>query len=154
MKLEIEFVPTKLRYSSFWRVFSKEEWDNIKNRIIEKNGRSCQICSETEDNLTLDAMWNYNDNKHIQRLEGFILLCEMCHYTKHLGIAENLAKIGQFDYTRLIDHFCKVNNCSREEFEERKATAYKLWEERSMYKWKRDLGNYNLWKKKPKTTKT
>lgn len=153
MKLEIEFVPTKLRYSSFWRVFSKEEWDNIKNKITEENGR-CQICGETGDNLTLDAMWNYNDNKHVQRLEGFILICEMCHYIKHLGIAETLADRGLLDYNRLIDHFCKVNNCSREEFEERRAKAYEIWERRSMYKWKRDLGNYRLWKKKVKVTKT
>ena len=148
MKLEIEFVPIKLRYSSFWRVFSKEEWDSLKNKIIEKNGRRCQICGDTEDNLTLDVVWNYDDDQHVQRFEEFILLCEMCHYTKHLGVAGTLADRGLLDYNKLIDHFCKVNNCSREEFEEHRAKAFKIWEERSMYKWKRDLRNYQLWKKK------
>ena len=97
--------------------------------------------------MILDATWNYDDEKHVQKFEGFILLCEMCHYIKHLGIAGTLADKGLLDYDKLIEHFCKVNNCSRDEFEESKAKAFEIWEKRSQYKWKRDLGKYQ-WKNK------
>jgi hypothetical protein len=93
--------------------------------------------------LTLDAVWNYDDDEHIQRLDSFILLCEMCHYTKHFGLVKMLVE-SSLDYNELIDHFCKVNNCSREEFEENKSRAFEIWERRSTYKWKRDLGKYEL----------
>ena len=143
-KLEIEFVPTRLRYSSFYRVFSREEWNKLRDEIIEKNGKRCQICGETEGALTLDAVWNYDDDEHIQRLDSFIFLCEMCHCTKHFGLVKMLVDRGSLDYNELIDHFCKVNNCSREEFEENKSRALEVWERRSTYKWKRDLGKYEL----------
>lgn len=103
--------------------------------------------------MTLDPIWNYDDEKHVQKLEGFIPLCQMCHYVKHLGIAGTLADRGMLDYNRIIEHFCKVNKCSKEEFEESKAKAFEIWETRSMYKWKRDLVKYELRKKKATPTK-
>ena len=104
--------------------------------------------------MNLDPIWNYDNEEHVQKLEGFILLCQMCHYVKHLGIAGTLADRGMLDYNRIIEHFCKVNNCSKEEFEESKAKAFEIWERRSTYKWKRDLVKYELRKKKAALTKT
>ena len=104
--------------------------------------------------MNLDPVWSYDDEKHVQKLEGFILLCETCHYTKHLDIAETLADRGMLDYEKLVEHFCKVNNCSREEFEESKAKAFETWERRSQYKWKRDFGKYGLKRKKAELTQT
>jgi len=154
MKLEIEFIPTTLRYSSFHRLFSREEWNKLRDEIIEKNGRRCQICGETKGIMNLDPIWSYDDEEHVQKLEGLILLCEMCHYIKHLSIVGTLADRGMLDYNRIIEHFCKVNNCSKEEFEESKAKAFEIWETRSMYKWKRDLVKYELRRKKAALTQT
>jgi len=42
----------------------------------------------------------------------------------------------------VINHFCKVNNCTREEFEKHKEKAFRKWKERGRYKWKIDLGKY------------
>ncbi len=42
----------------------------------------------------------------------------------------------------VINHFCKVNNRTREEFEKHKEKAFRKWKERSRYKWKIDLGKY------------
>ena len=90
MKLEIGYVPTTLRYSSFYRVFSREEWDKLRDDIEKESLGRCQICGDKGD-LNLDPKWEYDDEKHVQKFEGFILLCRMCHYTGHFGIATRLA---------------------------------------------------------------
>jgi len=154
MRLEAEFIPMRLRYSSFYRIFNREEWSKLRDEISSKSSGRCQICGETEGIMNLDAAWSYDDEKHIQKLEGLVLLCEMCHYSKHLGIANTLADKGMLDYNKLIEHFCKVNNCSREEFEENKTNALETWEKRSQHKWKRDIEKCQIWKKNGELMKT
>ena len=80
MILEIELVPSTVWYSSLYRLLPREVWDNIRNEIIKEYGRKCQICGETEGVMNLHEIWKYDDVKHIQKLEGFILLCKMCHH--------------------------------------------------------------------------
>lgn len=92
MKLEVELVPSTVWFSSLHDLLPRKVWDNIRNEIIQKNGRKCQICGEVEGGMNLHEIWKYDDAKHIQTLEGFILLCNMCHHVKHIGLAGILAK--------------------------------------------------------------
>jgi len=142
LKLEIELVPSTVWYSSLHNLLPRKVWDNIRNEIIRKNGKKCQICGETEGIMNLHEIWSYNDNKHIQKLEGFILLCQMCHHVKHIGLAGILASQGKLDYEKVIGHFGKVNNCTRKEFEEHEKEAFEIWRKRSKYQWKQDFGKY------------
>ena len=66
----------------------------------------------------------------------------MCHHVKHLGLAGILASQGKLDYNKVIEHFCKVNRCTREKFEKHKARAFDIWQNRSSYQWKQDFGKY------------
>jgi hypothetical protein len=121
----------------------KETWNSIRNDFIKENGRKCQVCGETEGRMNLHEIWKYDDFKHTQKLEGFILLCEMCHHVKHIGLAGILADEGRLDYNNVIRHFCKVNNCSEKEFEKHRKEAFEIWQNRSQQKWKQDFGKYN-----------
>jgi len=98
--------------------------------------------------MSLHEIWNYDDVNHVQKLEGFILLCSMCHHVKHIGLAGILASQGKLDYNEVIRHFCKVNNCSEKEFEEHVDSAFKIWEKRSQYQWKQGFGKYEEFIKK------
>jgi len=142
MILEIELVPSTVWYSSLYRLLPKEIWNNIRNEIIKKNGRKCQICGETEGIMNLHEIWKYDDINHIQKLEGFILLCVMCHHIKHIGLAGILASEGKLDYNKIIEHFCIVNKCTEKEFEEHSVKAFDIWRKRSKYEWKQDFGRY------------
>ena len=93
--------------------------------------------------------WEYDDKRHVQRLVAVHHLCDLCHKVKHIGFwcrtrdgKELLARLG---LTRedLVRHFCRVNNCSREEFEEHEREAFRIWEERSRHRWKQDFGEYD-----------
>lgn len=142
LKLSIELVPSTVWESSVYKLMSREVWDSIRNDFIKENGRKCQVCGETSGTMNLHEIWNYDDKKHVQKLEGFILLCRMCHHVKHIGLAGILANQGKLGYDKVIEHFCKVNDCTKKEFEKHKAKAFEIWRERSEYEWNQDFGKY------------
>lgn len=142
MKLSIELVPSTVWESSLYRLLPKSVWNKIRNEHIERHGRRCQICGETRGIMNLHEIWKYDDVTHIQKLEGFILLCKMCHHVKHIGLAGILASEGKLDYNKVIEHFCKVNTCKREKFEEHRSRAFDMWQVRSTHQWKQDFGEY------------
>ena len=128
MKLEIELVPATVWESSLAKLLPRELWNNIRNEFIEKNGRKCQICGQTEGVMNLHEIWGYDDKTRIQKLEGFILLCAMCHHVKHMGLTGILAKQGKLNLEDVIDHFCKVNSCSKNDFEIHRKSLLRLLE--------------------------
>ncbi|MCJ7431667.1 HNH endonuclease [Candidatus Bathyarchaeota archaeon] len=140
--MSIELVPSTVWESSVYKLMSREVWDSIRNDFIKENGRKCQVCGETSGTMNLHEIWNYDDKKHVQKLEGFILLCRMCYHVKHIGLAGILANQGKLDYDKAIEHFCKVNDCTKKEFEKHKAKAFEIWRERSEYEWNQDFGKY------------
>ena len=90
----------------------------------------------------MHEIWKYDDEKHVQKLEGFILLCTMCHHVKHIGLAGILAGQGKLDYNEVMEHFCKVNKCTKKDFMNNEKTAFETWRKRSQYQWKQDFGKY------------
>lgn len=142
MKLTAELVPSTVWYSSLYRLLPAKVWDEIRNGIIKQNSRKCQICNETEGTMNLHEIWTYDDKNHIQRLDGFILLCKMCHHVKHIGLAGILAEEGKLDYNKVVEHFCEVNSCSEKAFKKHVDEAFEIWRERSKNEWKQDFGQY------------
>jgi hypothetical protein len=142
MRLTAELVPRTVWQSSLAKLLPRSIWIDIKNEIIDEHGKKCQMCGETEGTMSLHEIWNYDDANHVQKLEGFILLCSMCHHVKHIGLAGILASQGKLDYDEVVKHFCKVNECSAKEFEEHMDHAFRIWRERSQHQWKQDFGKY------------
>ena len=65
--------------------------------------------------------------------------CDLCHNIKHIGLVNVKISEGTLSksyYETLANHFMKVNNVSREEFEKHLSSAYALWEEKSKRKWR------------------
>jgi hypothetical protein len=148
LELTIELVPSTVWYSSLYRLLPKEVWDKIRNDITKNNERKCQVCGEKEGKMNLHEIWKYNDVRHVQKLEGFTLLCEMCHHVKHIGLAGILANEGKLDYNEVIEHFCKVNDCTKREFEKHRTKAFDVWSKRSEHEWTQDFGEYGKFIKK------
>ncbi|MCW4018321.1 MAG: HNH endonuclease [Candidatus Bathyarchaeota archaeon] len=142
MKLEIELVPSTVWYSSLYQLLPKEVWNKIRNSIILERGRKCQVCGETMGVMNLHEIWSYDDMNHIQKLEGFVLLCRMCHNVKHIGLSGMRAMKGELNFEDVSRHFCKVNGCSKAVFEKHKATAFEIWRLRSQHQWMQNFGEY------------
>jgi len=142
LKLEIELVPSTVWQKSLYKLLSRKVWNNIRDEIIKKEGRKCQICGKTDGVMNLHEIWKYDDRKHVQKLEGFILLCRLCHHVKHIGFAGILVSQGKLDYDKVVEHFCKVNKCTEKEFEKHEARAFEIWGKRSRFRWEQDFGSY------------
>jgi hypothetical protein len=89
--------------------------------------------------LFCHEVWKYDDVNHIQKLAGFESICGLCHSIKHLGLAGIMAKRGGIDYSQLVVHYCRVNGCTKEDFEADRSEAFELWHRRSQYDWTVDI---------------
>jgi hypothetical protein len=120
----------------------RKVWTGIRENHIANNGKKCEICGQTEGIFNLHEIWKYNDVNHVQKLDGFTLLCTMCHHIKHIGLAGILANEGKLDYESIVKHFCVVNGCSVQEFKTHVKDTFAIWRERSKHQWKQDFGEY------------
>jgi hypothetical protein len=142
-RLTIELVPEPCWYANMRKAMSTSQWDRLRRQVYAEYDHKCEVCGVHPEQLNCHERWSYDDRKHVQRLEGFIALCDWCHHVKHIGLAGLLADEGRLDYEQLIAHFTRVNECSREAFEEYRKAAFKEWERRSRSKlWRTDLGAY------------
>lgn len=141
LKLTIELVPATSWGNNLRNYLSKSKWDKTRKETYAKYGYRCVICG-AEGRLNCHEVWEYDDKKHIQKFVGFIALCNLCHFVKHIGLAGILEVKGNLDYNKVVEHFMRVNNCDIETFEGHIREASDEWRKRSQYKWQVGLSEY------------
>jgi hypothetical protein len=141
LKLTIELVPETSWTNNVRKIVSTKQWDKIRKESYQKYNYKCGICN-AEGRLSCHEIWNYDEETHIQKLMGFIALCTPCHNIKHIGFSQILADEGKLDLNKLIEHFCKVNNCNLDTYADHHEMAFSTWRERSKHDWKIDFGEY------------
>lgn len=141
-KLKIELVPQPSWYMNLRNRLGRVAWDKIRYESYRDAGYRCSVCGLLRVTLFCHEVWSYDDDRHIQKLVGFTALCNLCHMVKHIGFAGIQAEDGKLNYNSLIKHFRRVNKCSYEDFELARHLAFQVWEDRSMYEWKIELGQY------------
>ncbi|MFA5797560.1 MAG: HNH endonuclease [Candidatus Woesearchaeota archaeon] len=152
-RLTIELVPSTVWYASVYQYYKKQQtpqkWQEIKNELFVREGRTCWICGEEHSRLEAHEFWSYDDTNHIQKLEAIHHLCGFYHKIKHIGLwlhttdGENMLKKERLTKTDIINHFCKVNDCTRTDFQESEDEAFKIWNERSKHQWMQDFGQFS-----------
>ena len=155
MKLEIDLVPSTAWYSNLRTKIPSQEWDKIRKQSYANANYRCQICgSDGKDQIlvtkgslngTLNCheIWEYDDKKHIQKLNGFLALCNDCHMIKHIGFGMIQALKGLLDMDKLINHFTKINQVNRKTFDKHHEISFEVWRERSKHKWTTDLNQWS-----------
>ena len=147
MKLEIELVPSSSWENNLRNIVPKTKWDQIRRETYAKFDNKCGICN-ADGKMSCHEIWEYDDDKHIQKLKGFIALCFSCHIIKHIGMAGILAQNGKLDYRRLIEHYIKVNGCDLSDFEIHMNSAFVKWKKRSKYNWQLVLSLFEYYPSK------
>jgi hypothetical protein len=106
LKLTIELVPAGSWFSNLRTMVSRKEWDRLRKKVYEAAGNLCEICGGKGRRHPVECheRWSYDDDRGIQKLEGLIALCPMCHMVKHYGLAQIR---GNEDWA--FRHLCKVN---------------------------------------------
>ncbi len=140
--LTIELVPETSWYSNLRNRAGRDLWDKIRYQSYKDAGYKCSVCGRDRASLYCHEVWEYDDDKHIQKLKGFVALCLACHMIKHIGYAGIQSEAGRLDYNSLIRHFRRVNGCSYDDFVLVRDMAFEVWEERSMVEWTIELGEF------------
>ncbi len=140
MKLTIELVPSTAWYTNVRSNVSGAQWDVIRRKSYQKANHVCEICGDVGTNqgvrhkVECHEIWEYDDEKHAQKLVGFIALCPYCHKVKHPGLAsikgESHIVLAQLQ---------KVNSMSEDQAKKALDEAFEKWRERSEHQWSLDI---------------
>ena len=142
LKLKIELVPKTAHYTNLRKAVTRSMWEKIAKEAKERQGNKCGICGDQGHRLYCHEIWEYDDSRFIYTLVGFISLCGYCHSVKHMGFTKIQAGQGLVDLEAVIDHFCKVNDCTKAEYREHEKVVFAEYHARSQYEWEPDLGEY------------
>lgn len=146
MKLELHLVPQSCFYSNLRKVL-KSNWTQLSKDIRGKADLTCQICGWRQGHSSpvlgrryteLHEVWEYDEEKKVQKLVEFECLCPACHAVHHWGYSQVSGKDMDF----LMYHACHVNGCSKSEFTQHLIESKEIWERRSFLSWKTDFGEW------------
>lgn len=131
-KLAVELVPATTWWDNLRRIIPRTEWDRIKSQVFMAAGSRCEICGGRGKRWPLECheRWRYDDDAHVQHLDGLIALCPNCHHAKHLGFAKVK---GWFDGT--MYHLQRVNGWDHDTTVAHANAAFAVWAERSKHEW-------------------
>jgi hypothetical protein len=134
--LLIELVPRTSWNSNLRSILSVSKWDEIRRAAYVKAQYRCEICNGVGSKHPVECheIWQYDDDKHIQKLIGVQALCPLCHQAKHIGFAEVQGRLKQTS-----EHIMKVNQWSKSQFKEHHREASKVWHKRSQHSWVVDI---------------
>lgn len=144
MKLTVEMVPKTSWKSNLRSILTKKQWDVIRKNSYEKANNVCEICGR-DGMLHCHEQWEYDDDKHLQKLTGLVSLCRSCHMCKHFGFALTMHHKGIISIDRIKNHFMDINGVAEDEFRKIVKDEIARWVERSQEEWSLDisyLGKY------------
>lgn len=135
-RLTVELVPRTCWYSNVRTNVKASEWNKCKAFVRERSGDRCEVCGGRGQRWPVECheVWDYDDEKGIQRLEGLIALCPRCHEVKHIGRAEAIGRLAPAK-----EHLAKVNKWKPSEVTDYLLSCFALWDVRSGRAWELDI---------------
>lgn len=150
-KLTVELVPRTCWFTNARTAVTPLEWDRIRRQVYSNAGHKCEICGGRGSAHPVEAheVWNYDDEKKIQKLVRMVALCPDCHGVKHIGLSRKLGRLPQ-----AISHLMRVNQWSRSDADSHLRESLAVWKQRSLHQWAMDLAGleqYGVgsWQKPP-----
>jgi hypothetical protein len=135
-RLAVELVPKSLWYENLNKQLSKSDWDKLRRPVFKAAGHRCEICGGcgTEWPVECHERWDYDDERHVQRLVGFMALCASCHLVKHIGRAR---AHGQGTFAEA--HLSSVNGWTSDSTSRYVKLCLHLWSVRNRHKWQQNI---------------
>jgi hypothetical protein len=132
-KLTIELVPSTSWGDNLRSKLPKDTWDVLRRKCYQDADYCCEVCGK-RGLVHAHEIWNYDDEKHIQKLNRLIALCPTCHGVKHFGRTQAIGK-GE----EALKHLMVVNSWTRKQVLDYVAKSFAIWQKRSQYIWKVDI---------------
>jgi len=135
-------IPQDTNERNLRNYLGREKWNRIRYDVVWKAEHICQICGNDHTMVQCHEQYEYDEVKHIQKLVGFVAICQMCHFIKHIGFAASQVIEGKLTIDDLVNHFCKVNKCKKEIFFKELEKTMWLQEQRNLYLWEVDFKEF------------
>jgi hypothetical protein len=134
--LTVELVPSTCWFSNLRSELTREEWDDLRRPVFERAGNRCEVCGQRgiAHPVECHEVWEYDDERHVQRLAGLVALCPACHEAKHMGYAASTGRGA-----RARAHLARVNGWSMDDVELYLDAQFEQWSRRSQHEWTLDL---------------
>lgn len=134
--LTIELVPATSWFTNLRSLVSSDQWDQLRKATYRAASQRCEICGGRGPKWPVECheIWEYDDQKRVQRLIGLIALCPNCHQVKHFGLARVQ---GQQEIAGRW--LMEVNGWTRRQAYDHVQAAFALWEKRSQKQWEVDI---------------
>lgn len=110
-KLNFEMVPEECWYKNLRSFLKPADWDIIRRDAYRRAGGKCMICGRPARRLEAHEKWEYDEERHLQKLVDVLALCHDCHSVVHIS---RTYLVG--DGERAMRHFMKVNGCTQSDF--------------------------------------
>ena len=138
LSLEIELVPDTSWFNNVRAVVTRAQWDSIRKRVYSAAYDTCEICGGIGPKHPVECheIWNYDDSKKLQKLEGMIALCPACHRVKHFGLARVRGLEAQ-----TLRHFMKINKLTQKKATQYITQAFETLAARSKHAWVVDISH-------------
>jgi len=135
-RLTVELVPSTCWYTNVRSNVPKAVWDRLRRRVAAEAGRRCEICGGRGRRWPVECheVWDYDDDRKIQRLERLAALCPACHEVKHAGLASKRGRLPQ-----VIGHLATVNGWSENDAALYLEGVFEQWSARSRHQWTLDI---------------
>jgi len=87
-RLTVELVPSTCWYTNVRSNVSKAVWDRLRGEVAADAGNRCEVCGGRGRRWPVECheMWDYDDDRKIQRLERLVALCPACHEVKQASL--------------------------------------------------------------------
>lgn len=146
-KLQIAMIPAPLWNFNLREFLTEHRWRKLRNAAVDKHGAFCQTCGKDVSAPRAahgHEVWEYDTacTPAIARLIGIEIACWHCHMAEHWGRLQTLAATLPRAIPDTIEHYCRVNRCTREDLEEDKKRASAEWRRLSALCWEVDWGDY------------
>ena len=140
-RINIVLIPRPSSSINLRLYLSEDQWDRLRKMVYAHSKHTCVSCDAKGVRLHAHESWFFDDENHIQRLEGLVALCEPCHMLNHIGFSENRGD----NLEVLAEHYAAVNQCSVEQFWMDRKKAFQVWRKRSSHQWTMDWGETGAW---------
>ena len=135
-RLTVELVPSTCWYTNVRSHLPKAMWDRLRRQVAAEAGDRCEICAGRGGRWPVECheVWDYDDDRKVQRLVRLVALCPACHEVKHARLASKRGRLSG-----VIGHLAAVNSWSPEGAARYLEVAIETWAARSRHQWTLDI---------------
>ena len=139
--LFVDMVPRSCWFTNVRSCVTQQDWERVRRMVTRRAGQRCEVCGAgpggqpVSSRLDVHERWAYDEGRAVQALRRLICLCEACHESTHLGLANLRGRAGE-----ALAHLQRVTGMSDAEVSSHVDAANDAFVRRSARVWELDLG--------------